>query len=230
MTFTFKTLAAAGAILLLPLSAQAYTTTIDFGEDDPGSTFGTAAPITSYSEKGVSFDITFNAPDTLGPALFNTLCGDTNSACNGDLDLVPDTDNDGNIGGNVLILGENGSAQVDDDANGGLVTFTLTSGAPIELFGFSAIDNGMFQIFAGTDDSGTALGTISGLGESQSDSTTFAPVRFNTGDSFTFKWSESGGFDNLQVNIIPLPAPFALLLAAMGGFGFVSWRRARAAA
>ena len=224
MTYHCKAFGLAAAAAMMGLSAGAASATvIDFDALD-ASEFQTV-PLTSFSEDGYTFSLTFT-PGGLGPAIFDTNC--SGAACNGDEDLVPSSQDENGIAGNVLILQEdaNGALVPNDEADGGTIIFTLDAGDPFYLTGFSAIDDEDFSVIA--SDGTTTLGSISLANENETDSTTFKSSLINVGDTFTFDYEGSGGIDSVTLQAVPLPAAGWLMLAGFGGLAALR-RRKRAA-
>lgn len=218
MTFSFKHTLAGILVMAMPAMAQAATTILDF--DNADSSALQPVPLTTYTEDGYTFALTYTTDnDARGPAFFDTTC--TGSDCNGDTDLVPETQGENGVGGNVLILQEElPSSTPDDDGAGGSITFTLLSGSDFILTGFSAIDDASFS--ASTVGDGT-LGSISMPDDSDTGSVQFASSVLSVGDSFTLHYSGSGAFDSLVLQAVPVPASLPLLMAGVGGL--VAMRR-----
>lgn len=132
---------------------------------------------------------------------------------------------------------------------GGTNNFTVTFDSPVAAFGFYGIDIGDFGgrlTLAVTDASGTSNvivpntegssastgGSVLFFGLIETDpSKVFTQVSFLTstgaGDVFAFDDFTVGSLE--QVNVIPLPASLPLVLAGMGAFGTMAWRRKRSA-
>ncbi len=200
-------------------ASAASAAVIDF--DGLDASAGQTVPLTSFTEDGYTFSLSTTG-GTAGAAIFDTTC--VGAACNGDTDLAlsPGRQGENGVFGNVLIRqdGRRGQPVPNDSASPGSIILTLTAGPSFFLSGFSAIDDGTFKIFGG----GAELGSIM-LGENQTGKTTFGNFLVSVGDSLTLSYSGSGGFDSLEVAPVPLPAALPMLLAAMGGLGWVARRR-----
>ncbi|WP_299854967.1 VPLPA-CTERM sorting domain-containing protein [uncultured Roseobacter sp.] len=225
MNFLTKAVAAA-ALSLAPFSA--FAAVLDFD-----SLTSSATPITTYSEDGFEFDVSFTtAGGAVGAAIFDSTCVG-NAACGGDLDLKPLAQGDNGVEGNLLILQEANRKVADDDVSAGTITLTLTAGPAFRFIGASVIDDTTFTFFdqlAG-ELSASLLGSISigpegnlagGTGQ-----ITFAqPSRIiGIGDSIVLGYGGSGGIDSLQLAAVPVPAALPLMLAGLGGLGLVARRR-----
>jgi hypothetical protein len=210
------------AATLVPVTASAAVLGFENGT-------ASATPITSYSEDGYTFGITFSGANSTGAALFDTTCRDNNTDCGGDEDLTPgwitaDTQGTLGVGGNVLIRQEAGATVPDDAATSGTITFTLQVGKAFRLIGFSAIDDGTFSMSTVAD--GTLVAPL-GLNENQIGQRIFSTPSsiIRVGDSFTFNYSGSGAFDSVILSAVPVPAALPLMLVALGGLGVTSRRR-----
>jgi hypothetical protein len=220
-------LAAAGALLLSGMTAQAAV--IDFDALD--STSGQPVPLSAFSEDGFSFGLSFTGSND-GPVIFDTTCTGYGGldGCNGDADLQP-------VGGqgtngifrNVLALQENNSNVVpNDDSGAATITFELLAGKAFRLLGFSAVDDGTFGISTVADG---ILGTINnGSGASndgRTGSATFTSSLLRVGDTFTLSYSSSGGVDSIVTAPVPVPAAMPLSLAGLAMLGWMARRRRR---
>lgn len=233
-----RVLAFSVAALLAPIAAHAVT--LDFDSGTP--TYSGNNNLTGYTQGAFVFDVTVSGTgsNTSGANLFaSSTCLNGASvvspavaACRGndDGDLVPATQGDNGVGGNILILQEarnNGNPRaLDDDSTGpGSITFTLRNGPAFRILGFSAIDEGEFTLSVG----GVPIETISGLANRATGSVTFAAPSplIRVGEAFTFSYVGSGGVDSIVLAPIPLPASALLLLAGVGGI--VAMRRRRSA-
>ncbi len=231
MSIQFKMLAAAGTIALLPLSAQAFTETFDNGG------FNVGDAVDSLVFDGFSATVTTDSNRSIAN-------GGTNQA--GIFDTDNPTGNDNDLGpffnpeqGNALIIfgpqevnnNPNGNLP-DDDRRGGTINFTFDNNEAFTLNSLTYIDfessNNELNI-TGVDinDNVVDIALSLSVGNGQR-------AAFNTQStllkSVSFEFEGSGAIDDISISVIPLPAPFALLLAALGGFGFLGWRRTRAAA
>lgn len=213
------------AVPIMAVSAGA--TTLDFDSGVAGYT-GTNN-LTSYSQDGFSFDVSFTSNgDSSGANLFDTLCGPgANCSSNGDdRDLVPTPQGENGVANNILILQEVGASLDDDSRRGGSITFTLTQGSAFQLTGFSAVDDGRFGIEVG----GNSLGSIGLSSDNETGATTFGSPSstIGIGSSFTVVYSGSGGVDSIQLSAVPLPAGFPLIVAGLGALGFVARKKRKA--
>ncbi|MEL6767178.1 MAG: hypothetical protein AAFP17_08360 [Pseudomonadota bacterium] len=220
-------------LAFLPMTASAII--IDF-EGEQSDALQTV-PLTSFTEDGLTFDLTFTGPNA-GPAIFDTTCSDfgapgAGAACNGDDDLLPiagqpvsAVDFNGGIAGNVLILQESGSAIPDDQAPGGTITFTSNAANPaFFLNSFWAIDDGMFTIMAGGESASVNNGSGAAAENAEGQAIFTTPVLINPGESFTLTFSGSGAIDNLSVTPVPVPPAALLLVGALGGLAVMRRKR-----
>ncbi|MEO0567523.1 MAG: VPLPA-CTERM sorting domain-containing protein [Pseudomonadota bacterium] len=224
-----STIFAAAAALFLPVAAQA--TTIGFDALD--GTSGQTVPLPNFTEGGFTFAVTGDplANNSPGIAVFDTTC--TGAACNGDVDLTPQSQGQNGIEGNILIFQEGGSANTPDDApGGGTFVLTLLDGPAFRFLGGSAIDDATFDFGVRIGGVDTILGTINNGNvegnDGGSDSITFVSDILNIGDSIIVTSSGSGGIDSLileAVPAVPVPAAMPLLVAGLAGFGFVARRK-----
>lgn len=209
--------AAFGAALLM--SSAGMAATLDF-EDYSGGTNLEAVPITVTGLPTV----TITSGNASKPAMvFDTNCnGLRNEAgrddCTGqDDDLsgpFPETNGgDDLVAGKVLIISEDGdSSDPDDNARGGVLTFTFTEEVTFLGFDLLDIEEGKFELRTDGVVSATDLG-VNNDGEYQH-------IDFGTGLTgmvFEFDFAGSGAVDNLQfVSAVPGPASGLLLLGALG--------------
>ncbi len=140
-------------------ATSASATTLDF---DSGTAVVSGNVLSEYAQDGLVFSITQTGAGSIGANLFNTMfCVDgtgdaTSCGGNDDGDLVPRTQGENGVGGNVLIRQEshnkgNKNGALDDDAaTSGIIIFTLQSGTPFWIRGFSAVDEQPIWINAGT--------------------------------------------------------------------------------
>ena len=211
------------AAISIPAAASAVTLDFDSGVFTPGT----------YSQDGLVFSLSSTGANA-GPNLFNTLCTGYGApdGCNGDIDLVPGVANTtgGNQGqdgvsGNVLILqaDEQGKPNPNDDANGGTITFTFVSGNPFSIMGFSVVDDGDFEMLTSMDGS---VGAVNLPGDNDTAMVSVTTGLFTPGDTFTLNYNtDSGAFDSIVLDVVPVPAALPLLLAGLGGFAVLRRRR-----
>lgn len=219
--FKFLRTAVIGATLVAPMAASAAV--LEFEGLDASAT--QTVPLTTFSEAGYTFDLFFTGSNA-GPAIFDTTCAGYGGGdgCNGDLDLSPVVQGENGVGGNIMILQSNTeSVTPNDDADGGTIQFTLTSGPSFFLTGFSGVDEQ--TIFAFDTDGTTLLGSVSTGADRATGKSTFMSSRINVGDSFFIEFEGSGGIDSLVVAPVPVPAALPLSLAALGALGWVRRRR-----
>ena len=231
------TIAAVAAIAGATGAAQAVTLDFDSGT----AVYSGPNNLTGYSQDGYEFAIALVMPDGRAASanLFDTAdcraAGNvdtltTNCVGNDDGDLVPLTDPENGVGGNVLIRQENpnlgnGSGDRADDATGdGAITFTLLASAEpgFLLTGFSGVDDGRFTISV----DGLVLGELAPGANRATAATTFAnsPV-LNVGESFTVNYFGSGGVDSITIAPVPLPAALPMLAFGLGGLAYFGRRR-----
>jgi hypothetical protein len=222
-----------GAVLAAPASAAVVV--IDFDALDSSST--QPVPLTSFSEDGYTFGLTYSpVRRSGGPAIFDTTCTGYGGAdgCNGDIDLVPGipdltggVQGQNGISGNVLILQENagGAPTPNDDAQEGTITFTVLSGKAFRLKGFSAVDNGTFRMSTAADG---LLGTIRNTAENQTGAARFSSSWLRVGDSFKVQNVNSGGTDSFILAQVPVPAALPVLVGGLGLLAWVARRRGAA--
>ncbi|MFK7764842.1 MAG: VPLPA-CTERM sorting domain-containing protein [Roseobacter sp.] len=214
MNGVIKTAAVAGFVAMMAQGASAASFNVDFEGLDANAGLGT------LTIGSTVFSV--SSPDGAGANLFDTTDGST-SDLTGDSDIVPAVQGADGVGGNVLIIQSpsDGGGLANDFAGGGVITFELVSGPAVSFTGFSAIDDGTFTFATSLDGD---LGSLS-LAENVTGSTTFASSFLDAGDSFSITYSGSGAVDFLTVEAIPLPATLPLLLAGVGGIGYMSRRR-----
>lgn len=229
-TFLFVVAAAACAT-----ATSASSTTLDF---DSGTAVVSGNVLSEYSQDGFVFSINQTGAGSIGANLFNTMyCVDGtggSASCNGndDGDLVPRTQGENGVGGNVLIRQEthnsgNQNGALDDDAStSGIITFTLESGAPFLIRGFSAVDEQPMWIDVGRETCGPVNNSgnrDTGRVSCENSLTSFLGI----GDSFDVRYAGSGGVDSIELLVAaPLPAGFILLFGGVGTFAFLRRRRA----
>lgn len=221
MRYAYKTLGVTAAIAMFGLfTGAASAAVIDFDALDASA--GQSVPLTSFSEDGFTFDLSFTG-NNAGPAIFDTTCSGYGGGdgCNGDADLQPAVQGENGVSGNILILQTLDAGPVpNDSARGGRIGFTLTSGPSFFLTGFSAVDDEMFSAI--DTDGSTVLGSISLGSDNETGISTFMSSRINVGDTFYFDYSGSGGIDSLITSPVPVPVPAALPLA-LSAFGALAW-------
>lgn len=226
---------AAAVIAALPMSAQAATLTFDAPGTDASSS--QTIPLLTYSEAGFTFGLSFGpANQSSGPAIFDTTCSGYSVDCNGDSDLFLSAARQGENGvsGNVLILQSNTDSRTpNDDASAfNRVVFTLLSGPAFRIVGASAIDDVFLGFFPGDTTPLNRADRIGLVGTNRDGgtaiATNFVSPLFQIGDSFTVRYSGSGGLDSIVLAPIPLPAGGLLLLAGLGGLA-IARRRTKAA-
>lgn len=220
MRYAYKRFGLTAAISMFGLfTGAASAAVIDFDALDASA--GQAVPLTSFSEDGFSFDLSFTGG--AGPAIFDTTCSGYGGSdgCNGDADLQPAVQGENGVSGNVLILQTPGDGLVPNDfAGGGRIGFTLTSGPAFFLTGFSAVDDEMFSAI--DTDGSTVLGSISLGSDNETGISSFMSSRIDVGDTFYFDYEGSGGIDSLITTPVPVPVPAALPLA-LSAFGALAW-------
>lgn len=175
-------------------------------------------PLTSFSEAGYTFDVSFTSSGGIGAAIFDTTC--TGQACNGDTDLRP---NDRSLAdGNILIIQEKNASVPDDAATKGQIVLTLADGPAFRWVGAAAVDEQPITFSTLADGQ---LGVIDNAGNGDVDQVLFQSSVINKNDSLIIDFAGSGGVDNLQLAAVPVPAALPLLLGALGGMGWVARRR-----
>lgn len=205
--------AAATAAALSAGAASAATITFD--------TLDTTSLLTSFTEGGFSFDVSFTTlGGSPGAAVFDTTC--MGGACNGDDDLIPGMQGENGIEGNVLILQEDGSPIPDDDVQGGSITLTLTAGNAFQFLGASTIDDTTFTFSSSVDG---LLGSTTNTADNETSMASFTSSFLGLGDSITIGYGGSGGVDSLILAPVPVPAALPLLLAGLGGLAWVGRRK-----
>ncbi|MGZ2259000.1 VPLPA-CTERM sorting domain-containing protein [Roseobacter sp. A03A-229] len=212
-----KITAATAALLAAPMMASAATLTLDF----EGLTANQA--LTSVTVGTTVFDITTSVSEAI---LFDTLDPTTSDHAN-DADIIPAVQGENGVGGNVLILREDGNNPLANDrAGGGTITFTLASGPDLSLIGASGIDDDTWNFaesFAGP------IGSLTLTGESETGTVSFAPNVLTVGSFFTIEYEGSGAIDSLifddGLTAVPVPAALPLMLVGLGGFGLIARRR-----
>lgn len=218
---------AALSSLFLATSASALSI-IDFDALDAGSL--QTVPLPSFSEDGFTFSLGFtdlsgtNFRDTVGPAIF-----DTTNPVNGDADLVPGSQGENGVSGNILIHQERGSNVPDDIQNGAAdIILTLTSGSAFKFLGGSAVDDGVFTFFTIVGGIETLAGQVNLANDNQTGQFSLAALSspvLRIGDSIRINYSGSGGVDSLVLAAVPLPAALPLMGAGFAALSFVGWRR-----
>ncbi|MCV3272171.1 VPLPA-CTERM sorting domain-containing protein [Roseobacter sinensis] len=217
MNTFLKAAAIAATTVVGAQAASAATLTLDF----EGLTANQA--LTSVTVGTTTFNITTSVSEAI---LFDTL-DNTTSDHVGDPDIIPAVQGENGVGGNVLILREDGSNPLANDrAGGGTITFTLASGPDLALIGASGIDDDTWNFaesFAG------ALGTLTLGGESETGTVSFLPSFMTVGSFFTIEYEGSGAIDSLVfddgLTPVPVPAALPLMLAGLGGLGVMARRR-----
>ncbi|ABD53858.1 VPLPA-CTERM sorting domain-containing protein [Jannaschia sp. CCS1] len=234
-----KTILTAAALATLPMAAQA--TTLDFDLDGGTAVYQAGNPTTNvllgYVLGGRTFSFsqnTMNGQASSGANLFDSMsCTNATTpvvaSCRGndDGDLVPVTQGENGIYGNVLIR-QQASARLDDDAAGdGSLFITLDSGPAFRLAGFSAIDGASISLFR---NGVNVFGPENNRGNRETElfSVENSGI-FNVGDTLEVRLLGSGGVDAFQLAPVPLPAGVVLLLGALGGLGLMRRRATRAA-
>lgn len=210
-----RALAAGGLMLGHSLAVAA---TIGFDSLDASSY--QPVPLTTFTEDGFTFSVSTGG--SVGAGIFDTNCAGYGANCNGDDDLVPATQGENGIGGNVLIL-NNGKPNPNDYAEGGTITLTVTA-APNDFFfkGFSAIDDTTFT--AATNKDGV-LGTINLENNNDTGRVTFRSSLLGAGDQIILTYEGSGGIDSLQLTAVPIPAAAWLFGSALAGMMGIGYRR-----
>ncbi|MEI4233961.1 hypothetical protein [Roseovarius sp. D22-M7] len=227
MRNAYKGLGLTAAIAMAGLFAGAASAAvIDFDALD--ATAGQTVPLTSFSEDGYTFDLSFTG-GSAGPAVFDTTCtgyGGTDG-CNDDADLQPTVQGENGVSDNVLILQRSApGALIPNDFNdGGRIGFTLTSGKAFFLTGFSAVDDEMFSAI--DTDGSTVLGSITLGSDGETGTISFRSSRIEIGDTFYFDYAGSGGIDSLTTTPVPVPAALPLALSAFGALAWLGRRRRR---
>ena len=217
---------AAGVLAFSTISSHAVTT---IGFEGLDASPGQPVPLTSFSEGGLSFSLSFTSADGQGrgPVIFDTTCAASAQACSDDPDLIPSVQGENGIFGNVLVLQEELDSNVpDDDVQGGTITFEITGAAkPVIWKGASGIDDDTWSFI---DKDGATIDTLSLSNENETGSVGFMSSVLGVGDSFSIEYAGSGGIDSLKFQAVPLPAPILMLLSALAGLGFISARSRRA--
>ena len=212
------------ALAIAGASFAAHAVVIDFDALDSSST---QTPLNfdsgTFSEDGFTFSVSVVSDDSPPRAvLFDTTCVD--AACNGDTDLVPNTQGENGIEGNVLIVQEQGSNIPDDAGNpGGTITLTSTgSNAAFQFVGVSVIDDETFTFFSLIDGVQTLLDSETLTNDSETAALTFSSGFLQVGDSIVIQYAGSGGVDSLVLAPVPIPAALPLLLSALAGLGLTA--------
>jgi len=146
--------------------------------------------------------------------------------------ISPDTGFDDN---SLIVQNDATGTTINDEPQGGSLTFTLTSAAKILLERLSFIDDveattsdGMVIgdiIIDGPGVGGSPCGGGSVDGDGCVAGLLFSNVMLATGDSFTVSFNQSGGVIGFEAAVIPLPAGLPLMLTALGGLAWLRWRR-----
>jgi|GEM_PF-1057276 len=179
--------------------------------------------LTNFTEDGLSFSVSTVGSESA--TVFDTTC--VGAACNGDEDLVPGSQGENGILGNVLIIQEDGSNIPDDSARGGTIILeSLAGNVAFRLTGVSAIDDGTFKVSTRINGTLTLLVQFV-LGENETGIAGFNSGLIGVGDAIVIDYSGSGGIDSLGVQAVPLPAAAWLFLSGLAGlFGVKRFRRA----
>lgn len=128
--------------------------------------------------------------------------------------------------GNVLIIQEPGSAIPDDNATGGFIDFAFAN--TVLFSGFTGLDDANFRVTANGDS--IELGSFrvpndNGFG-------VFSLASAVAVDSLRFRFQgASGAIDDLTFDTIapiPVPAALPLMLAGLGGLGYMKRRQKKA--
>lgn len=253
-----RTVCFASALCLAAGSVSAAPVTLDFDIGKNGMTSaGVINDLTLFSNFGVTLSV--DAPNPPLPntlALFNSNCGpDFGVNCTGgDPDLATGPTYGTTPQGRVLIIQENAGGVPDDALAGGTIRFDfdrLMQVKSVELLDLdeSAITVGQidFRFFYSDNTfSDIFVENLVGLGGAI-DLLSFATV---TGDNELRRLSFTGGAASFAKNVIgfsitynnisgaiasityapvPVPAALPLLAGGMAVFGFMGWRRRRAA-
>jgi hypothetical protein len=210
---------AAAGIFAVTLAQSAAAATIEFDFDGETANAG----LVSITVGTTVFSVLGTGGQ--GANLFDTT-DPVSSDHDNDDDIIPLAQGDDGVGGNVLILqsDKDGGGRANDFAGGGDIVFTLESGPSLALIGFAAIDDGTFSLSTSLDGPVTALS----LSEKETGSTSFLSSFLKVGDSFTINYSGSGAIDTLvfeEMAAVPVPASLPLLLAGLGGLGYLKRRR-----
>ncbi|WP_411891017.1 VPLPA-CTERM sorting domain-containing protein [Yoonia sp. SDW83-1] len=208
------------AIAALGLAAQAPAATLTFDEFSHGDV------ITSLNlEGGVTATVSANGRSSSSPDqawIFDTTLSGTR-----DRDLEGPFTNDGVnydiYAGRALIIQENNIGP-DDDGNGGIITFVFSQA--ITFLGFDFLDD---ETVRASDNNGnlTRVGRPTGSAFDNYH-TSSGLLNWANVTQLTFDFGRnSGAIDNLryEVSQIPVPASLPLMLAALGGLGFMARRR-----
>ncbi|MDW4500409.1 VPLPA-CTERM sorting domain-containing protein [Sulfitobacter sp. D35] len=218
--FSVRTAIIAGLISAAPFAASAAT----IGFDALDASAGQPEPLMTFTEAGRTFSVSTTGNND-GAAIFDTTCFGYSGSCNGDPDLVPGVQGENGILGNIIILQENRTAPTpNDDASGGTIRLTLTSGSAFRWLGASAIDDGTFTFSTLADG---VLGSLVLGSENQTGMTTFSSSAIGVGDWIELSYSGSGGIDSLQIQAVPVPAALPLALVGFGALGALAARRRR---
>jgi hypothetical protein len=225
-----KTLVSAIAVTVaLGVSSAASAAMITF-DDANGFTHGD--DLTTMTDLAVAGSgVTYNVGVT-GPNDNSALVFDTSLTGTPDPDLEDPFDDPGTGAtetlspGNILIIGNNNGA-VDDDPDGGTITFTFSEEVSFVSFRlFDTGDSGSDGIDVTIEDSGGSttdfLNVGAGLGDNEFTEFSFGPTQ---GQIASFTFDGSGGIDNLNFTEVPVPATLSLMGAGLLATGFAARRR-----
>ena len=211
----------------LGIAGGAQAATVDF------ESFATNTSINSVVfTDGTTASVTTNSNRSVGN-------GGTNQAVVFDTDNPTGNDNDlaapfpsasggeASTPGNILIIAgpQNGNLTLpDDDAAGGTIVFEFDRLVTFLGFDYFDTEAGSNRLIFSTDTGFNSGNLVAGNGKYDTFSTSIFGVK-----SVTFDLGGSGGIDNLKIAApVPVPAALPLMLAGLGGLGFMARRKRKA--